>query len=191
MDAEKKFADKRIELQKRTMDLTSNTIEDENNLRDLEAQRAALDTRQEQELASLQRRAGALNNTEKSAAQKLEREKQKREQALVSLGEMEASLILYNQKQELELMKEGHNKRMQQITQERDKELNELEKLKNKFVKMNNTAGTETGEDGLTDMQRTQINQGRVNIEKTYAKSVKDLLEDELSVSYSAFRLSA
>lgn len=191
MDAEKKFADKRIELQKRTMDLTSNTIEDENNLRDLEAQRAALDTRQEQELASLQRRAGALNNTEKSAAQKLEREKQKREQALVSLGEMEASLILYNQKQELELMKEGHNKRMQQITQERDKELNELEKLKNKFVKMNKTAGTETGEDGLTDMQRTQINQGRVNIEKTYAKSVKDLLEDELSdfLTYEQRRL--
>lgn len=191
MDAEKKFADKRIELQKRTMDLTSNTIEDENNLRDLEAQRAALDTRQEQELASLQRRAGALNNTENSAAQKLEREKQKREQALVSLGEMEASLILYNQKQELELMKEGHNKRMQQITQERDKELNELEKLKNKFVKMNKTAGTETGEDGLTDMQRTQINQGRVNIEKTYAKSVKDLLEDELSdfLTYEQRRL--
>lgn len=191
MDAEKKFADKRIELQKRTMDLTSNTIEDENNLRDLEAQRAALDTRQERELASLQRRAGALNNTENSAAQKLEREKQKREQALVSLGEMEASLILYNQKQELELMKEGHNKRMQQITQERDKELNELEKLKNKFVKMNKTAGTETGEDGLTDMQRTQINQGRVNIEKTYAKSVKDLLEDELSdfLTYEQRRL--
>lgn len=191
MDAEKKFADKRIELQKRTMDLTSNTIEDENNLRDLEAQRAALDTRQEQELASLQRRAGALNNTENSAAQKLEREKQKREQALVSLGEMEASLILYNQKQELELMKEGHNKRMQQITQERDKELNELEKLKNKFVKVNKTAGTETGEDGLTDMQRTQINQGRVNIEKTYAKSVKDLLEDELSdfLTYEQRRL--
>lgn len=191
MDAEKKFADKRIELQKRTMDLTSNTIEDENNLRDLEAQRAALDTRQEQELASLQRRAGALNNTENSAAQKLEREKQKREQALVSLGEMEASLILYNQKQELELMKEGHNKRMQQITQERDKELNELEKLKNKFVKMNKTAGTETGEDGLTDMQRTQINQGRVNIEKTYAKSAKDLLEDELSdfLTYEQRRL--
>ena len=191
MDTEKKFADKRIELQKRTMDLTSNTIEDENNLRDLEAQRAALDTRQEQELASLQRRAGALNNTENSAAQKLEREKQKREQALVSLGEMEASLILHNQKQELELMKEGHNKRMQQITQERDKELNELEKLKNKFVKMNKTAGTETGEDGLTDMQRTQINQGRVNIEKTYAKSVKDLLEDELSdfLTYEQRRL--
>nr|DAD99915.1 MAG TPA: Tape measure domain protein [Myoviridae sp. ctrCp2] len=191
MDAEKKFADKRIELQKRTMDLTSNTIEDENKLRDLEAQRAAIDTRQEQELASLQRRAGALNNTENSAAQKLEREKQKREQALVSIGEMEASLILYNQRQELELMKEGHNKRMQQITQERDKELNELEKLKNKFVKMNKTAGTETGEDGLTDMQRTQINQGRVNIEKTYAKSVKDLLEDELSdfLTYEQRRL--
>lgn len=191
MDAEKKFADKRIELQKRTMDLTSNTIEDENKLRDLEAQRAAIDTRQEQELASLQRRAGALNNTENSAAQKLEREKQKREQALVSIGEMEASLILYNQRQELELMKEGHDKRMEQIAKERDKELNELEKLKNKFVKLNKAAGTETGEDGLTDMQRTQINQGRVNIEKTYAKSVKDLLEDELSdfLTYEQKRL--
>lgn len=191
MNTEKKFADKRIELQKRTMDLTSNTIEDENKLRDLEAQRAALDARQEQELASLQRRAGALNNSENSAAQKLEREKQKREQALVSIGEMEASLMLYNQKQELGLLKQGHGKRMQQITQERNKELQELEKMKNKFAKLNKAAGVETGKDGLTDTQRLQLRQGRTNVEKTYSKGVHDILEDELSdiLTYEQRRL--
>lgn len=191
MNTEKKYADKRIELQKRTMDLTSNTIEDENKLRDLEAQRAALDTRQEQELASLQRRAGALNNAENSAAQKLKQEKQKREQALISIGEMEASLILYNQNQELELLKEGHDKRMKQITQERDKELLELEKMRNKFIKLNKVSGVETGKDGLTGIQRTQLSQGRTNIEKMYSKGVQDILKEELSdiLTYEQQRL--
>lgn len=191
IDAERKFADKRIELQKRTMDLTSNTIEDENKLRDLEAARASIDTRQEQELASLQRRAGALVNTEASATQKLEQQRQKREQALVSIGEMEASLILSNQERVLSLMKEGHEKKMEEISQERDRELNELEKLSHKFQKLNKAAGTVTGEDGLTDLQREQITQSRMNIEKSYTKGVQDILENELSdiLTYEQKRL--
>lgn len=191
IDAEKKFADKRIELQKRTMDLTSNTIEDENKLRDLEAARASIDTRQEQELASLQRRAGALVNTEASATQKLEQQRQKREQALVSIGEMEASLILSNQERVLSLMKEGHDKKMEEISQERDRELNELEKLSHKLQKLNKAAGTVTGEDGLTDLQREQITQSRMNIEKSYTKGVQDILENELSdiLTYEQKRL--
>ncbi|WP_373260935.1 hypothetical protein [Phocaeicola vulgatus] len=191
IDAERKFADKRIELQKRTMDLTSNTIEDENKLRDLEAARASIDTRQEQELASLQRRAGALVNTEASATQKLEQQRQKREQALVSIGEMEASLILSNQERVLSLMKEGHDKKMEEISQERDRELNELEKLSHKLQKLNKTAGTVTGEDGLTDLQREQITQSRMNIEKSYTKGVQDILENELSdiLTYEQKRL--
>lgn len=191
IDAEKKFADKRIELQKRIMDLTSNTIEDENKLRDLEAARASVDTRQEQELASLQRRAGALVNTEASATQKLEQEKKKREQALVSIGEMQASLILSNQERVLSSMKEGHDKKMEEISQERDKELNELEKLSHKLQKLNKTAGTVMGEDGLTDFQREQIKQSRLNIEKSYTKGVQVILEDELSdiLTYEQKRL--
>lgn len=191
IDAERKFADKRIELQKRTMDLTSNTIEDENKLRDLEAARASIDTRQEQELASLQRRAGALVNTEASATQKLEQQRQKREQALISIGEMEASLILSNQERVLSLMKEGHDKKMEEISQERDRELNELEKLSHKFQKLNKAAGTVTGEDGLTDLQREQITQSRMNIEKSYTKGVQDILENELSdiLTYEQKRL--
>lgn len=191
IDAERKFADKRIELQKRTMDLTSNTIEDENKLRDLEAARASIDTRQEQELASLQRRAGALVNTEASATQKLEQQRQKREQALVSIGEMEASLILSNQERVLSLMKEGHDKKMEEISQERDRELNELEKLSHKLQKLNKAAGTVTGEDGLTDLQREQITQSRMNIEKSYTKGVQDILENELSdiLTYEQKRL--
>ena len=191
IDAERKFADKRIELQKRTMDLTSNTIEDENKLRDLEAARASIDTPQEQELASLQRRAGALVNTEASATQKLEQQRQKREQALVSIGEMEASLILSNQERVLSLMKEGHDKKMEEISQERDRELNELEKLSHKLQKLNKAAGTVTGEDGLTDLQREQITQSRMNIEKSYTKGVQDILENELSdiLTYEQKRL--
>jgi hypothetical protein len=188
---EKKFADKKIELQKRSMALTSNTIEDENKLRDLEAERAAIDTKQQRELAALQRRSGAISNTEASAAQKLEQERQRRQQALVSIGEMEAALMVSNEKTKLNLMKDGHEKRMAELDNEKAKELNELEKMKNKFVSLNKKAGNETGDDGLTDTQRTQIDQGRENVEKTYAKGVKDILEDELSdiMTYEQKRL--
>lgn len=198
IEAETRFADKRIELQKRTMALTSNTIEDENRLRDLEAEREAISTRREQQLASLQRREGTLNNTDASAARSAEqqaareeRERQRRQQALVSLGEMEAQLVLSNQDKELALMKDGHNKRMAEITLERDRELQKLEEMKNKFAKLNQAAGVETGEDGLTDIQRTQLADGRTNVEKNYQKGVKAILEDELSdiMTYEQKRL--
>lgn len=188
IETETRFADKRIELQKRTMALTSNTIEDENRLRDLEAEREAIATRREQQLASLQRREGTLNNTDATAARSAEqqeareeRELQRRQQALVSLGEMEAQLVLSNQDKELALMKDGHNKRMAEITLEQDRELQKLEEMKNKFAKLNQAAGVETGEDGLTDIQRTQLADGRTNVEKNYQKGVKTILEDELS----------
>lgn len=197
-DMETKFADKRIELQKRSMALTSNTIEDENKLRDLEAEREAITTRRLQQEAQLQRREGTLNNTDAAAqrkaeqqAQREERERQRREQALVSIGEMEAQLILSNQDKQLSLMKEGHEKRMEEITLERDRELQELEKMKNKFMKLNRQAGTETGEDGLTDVQRTQLAGGRTNVERQYQKGVQDLLENELQdiLTYEQKRL--
>lgn len=197
-DMEMKFADKRIELQKRSMALTSNTIEDENKLRDLEADREAIMTRRLQQEAQLQRREGTLNNTDAAAqrkaeqqAQREERERQRREQALVSIGEMEAQLILSNQDKQLSLMKEGHNKRMEEITLERDRELQELEKMKNKFMKLNRQAGTETGEDGLTDVQRNQLAEGRTNVERQYQKGVQDLLESELQdiLTYEQKRL--
>lgn len=198
IETETRFADKRIELQKRTMALTSNTIEDENKLRDLEAEREAIATRREQQLASLQRREGTLNNTDATAARSAEqqaareeRERQRRQQALVSLGEMEAQLVLSNQDKELALMKDGHNKRMAEITLERDRELQKLEEMKNKFAKLNQAAGVETGEDGLTDIQRTQLADGRTNVEKNYQKGVKTILEDELSdiMTYEQKRL--
>lgn len=197
-DMEMKFANKRIELQKRSMALTSNTIEDENKLRDLEADREAITTRRLQQEAQLQRREGTLNNTDAAAqrkaeqqAQREERERQRREQALVSIGEMEAQLILSNQDKQLSLMKEGHNKRMAEITLERDRELQELEKMKNKFAKLNRQAGTKTGEDGLTDVQRSQLAEGRTNVERQYQKGVQDLLESELQdiLTYEQKRL--
>lgn len=72
-DTEKAFAQRRIDLQKRSMDLTSNTIEDENKLRELETQYLAVETRQEQALASLQRRANSINRSGNTAANKADK----------------------------------------------------------------------------------------------------------------------
>lgn len=59
---------KRIEIQERSMALTTNAIEDENKLRDLQAGRIRIEAQHEQSLASLQRRENMLNRSGASAA---------------------------------------------------------------------------------------------------------------------------
>lgn len=195
---EAKFADKRVELQKRSMALTSNTIEDENKLRDLEAQRAAVETKRQQQLAALERREGSMNNADstaarqaQTAAEREEREKQRREQALVSLGEMEARLMVQNEDRKIAIMKDGHAKRMEEITLTRARERQKLDEEENKFKKLNKQGGKETGEDGLTDAQRSGLAEARLGVEKAYQKNLKDLFENELSevMTYEQKRL--
>lgn len=168
--AEEAFLDKRIELQKQSMSLTSNTIEDENRLRELQAEKAQLAARKAQEMASLQRRANAIDNSA-----------EKQQNALINLGEMEAEIILKNNKNKLQLMQEGYAKRLEEIKFEHDSELQELNKFKEKLKKLNNDAGIDTDADGLTSEQREQIEQWQNGIDAKYAKNQSSVLETVLS----------
>lgn len=180
-NTEKKFADKRIELQKRTMALTSNTIEDENRLRDLETQRAALETQRAQQMAMLERRSGSITNTAMREANSENTAEQKRLQAQKNIADMEADLIISNNRRKVALMQEGHERTLAELDLERQEQLQKLQELQDKLKKQNEAAGTSgLNAQGLTDTQANEIKKAEEGINATYAKGVKDSLQAEL-----------
>ena len=140
---EREFADRRIELQKRTMSLTSNTIEDENKLRDLEAARAKIDTQAANELAMLQRRSNSITNAVTQA--------KKSNDELINLQNANAQA-------EIDAMKEGSEKKMAQIRFDYEREIAEVKKQEAKWRE------EQAGE--LTAEQQTAITAAVKNAER-------------------------
>ncbi|MCQ2058668.1 MAG: hypothetical protein MJY71_02420 [Bacteroidaceae bacterium] len=131
---ESDFADRRIDLQKRSMELTSNTIEDENRLRELETERLRIDTQAAQEMAMLQRRSNSFTNgkTEDTAAKELLTLQQNTAQA------------------QIELMKEGSDKKIRQIQLDYEREIAEYQLQEQKWRDAQGGALTETQQTALT-----------------------------------------
>ena len=160
------FINKRIELKNRSMALGSHTQEDKQALADLEAEREQIKANYQRSLAERQDTNGALINAER--------------EALIELGNMQAELEISNQKRVINAMKDGHDKKMAELEAEYLDERQKLDELEDKFVKQNRRAGVDTGEDGLTDVQRSLIAQARKDIELKHGKDVKMLLKQEL-----------
>lgn len=188
---EAKFADKRIELQKRSMALTSNTIEDENTLRDLEAQREAIETRRVSEMASLERRSGSLENQEGRTAQAAVTAAEKRLEAQRKLGDMEADLVISNNERKISLMRQGLDKTLAEIEHEKTQELQKIKELEDKFKAQNVAAGVETQINGLTKQQEDMVAAARKGVNDKARKDTEDSLNAELSsvLTYEQKRL--
>ena len=140
---EKEFADRRIELQKRTMALTSNTIEDENKLRDLEAARARIETQAANELAMLQRRSNSIINTNG--------QERKTNDELVRLQNANAQA-------EIDAMEKNSEKKLAQIRLNYEREIAEIKKQETKWRE------EQAGE--LSSEQQTAITAAVKNAEK-------------------------
>lgn len=159
---EEEFADKRIELQERTMALTSNTIEDENTLRDLQAARTQLDARKAMELASLQRRANSIERAGNNSG----RVTQKQIEAQEKLNQILLDIEDNNIKERISIMEDGVEKQLKVIDYEYSKREEEIKKRQQQLVEINKAAGVGVGNDGLTDMQRSSLDEmTRLNIE--------------------------
>lgn len=134
LEQEQKFADKRIELQKRTMDLTSNTIEDENKLRELEAARTQVDVTAQNELAMLQRRS---NTIERGGATSQEKEQERlrkaEQQAEKRRAEELTALKAKNRQTEIDAMTNDTDKKIAQINFDYDREIDAIKKQKKKW----------------------------------------------------------
>ncbi|MCM1219095.1 MAG: hypothetical protein NC548_31825 [Lachnospiraceae bacterium] len=173
---EEEFADKKIELQQRTMALTTNTIEDNNRLEDLLAARAQLDARKAQELASLQRRKNGIVNAENTALNKentrLEYEKKINNDLL--------QLRIKNQASEIALMEDAREKRLAQIDNDFESEKAAIMKKATELAKANKKAKTQgTGADGLTDEQRLEIENSLSLNERAHEKAMADIAKED------------
>lgn len=198
VEAEREFADRRVDLQKRSMALTTNSIEDENKLRELEAARARVDTQAQNELAMLQRRANSITNPKggnSAANAELNAEKQRASELL--------SLQDKNRQTEIDAMEEGLQKKLEQIRYNYDREIAEITEQEKKWREAQNGELTETQQTAITTArnnadkkQRTETalvtqedidaalqgiqtyNQRRLEIEEEYAARRKALYVD-------------
>lgn len=175
-EMEAKFADKRINLQMRTMALTSNTIEDENKLRDLQAAKEAVRTRKAQEMAMLQRRSNSLDSKDNTAAKQAGEQRKQAEQALKALGETEAALIIENNRRRTELMEEGAEKSLQQLKDQQAQEEDQLKQKAEKLKELNQKAGKG---DRLTDSQQKAVDDATALIAEKYTRLTNDIANAE------------
>ncbi|WP_320980052.1 hypothetical protein [Bacteroides sp.] len=188
LEQEQKFADKRIELQKRTMDLTSNTIEDENKLRDLEAARTQVDVAAQNELAMLQRRSNTIERGGATSQEKeQERQRKAEQQAEKRRAEELTALKDKNRQAEIDAMKNDADKKIAQINFDYDREIDAIKKQQKKW---------EDAQKGvLTSEQKDAIDNAIKNAAKTRdedtVKANKESLDKMISdiLTYEQKRL--
>ncbi len=184
LDTEQRFADKRVELQERSMAITTNSDEDYEKLYGLQAAAKAVETNGARELASLQRRANSINRAITTEAGGIESAEQLRAKAFEKSGATLAALIVSNEQQELSAMQEGTEKSLAALRARRKRQEAELDAIEAQFRELNAASGAaesgQAGEDGLTDLQRAEVARGRANIEESYRNGVRDILEEEL-----------
>lgn len=169
VEAEREFADRRIALQKQQMSLTSNTIEDENTLRTLEAARLKIDTQAQNELAMLQRRANSITNPQGggAAGAELKAENQRASELL--------SLQQKNRQAEIDAMEEGSQKKIAQIRFNYEREIAEV---KEQEAKWREAQGGE-----LTDAQQTAVTQAIRNAEQQRNSDINLVNQEDLEAA--------
>lgn len=165
-DTELEIIDRKINLQEREMALTTNSIEDENKLRELQAERYRIQGQASQRLASLQRRSNAIDNAGQTAAQKrLELEKKTANELL--------KLTQSNREKELALKRDGYAKELEAAKVAYTKEMEEVGKLEKKWLEAQ--GGVLTGE------QQAQIDKARKLADDTLVKNNADVLREMLT----------
>lgn len=142
MNSELALQDRRIALQKERMSLTTNAIEDENKLRDLETERMEIEAANAGRLAMLQRRSNSINKSSGKTSEQLLSDQQKAHQKLISLLKQqseERSKQLQEQEFEIwqkriDLMDEGEAKVLAQMALNNQKEKIALEEQKKQAI---------------------------------------------------------
>ena len=175
VEAEREFADRRIELQKRSMSLTTNSIEDENKLRELEAARARVDTQAQNELAMLQRRANSITNPKggNSAAEAEQKAENQRASELLSLQDK-------NRQAEIDAMEEGLQKKLAQIRYNYDREIAEITEQEKKWREAQN------GE--LTETQQTAVTTARDNADKKQRAETALVTQEDIDAAIQSIQ---
>lgn len=145
MNADLKLQDRRIALQKERMSLTTNSIEDENKLRELQKQRTDIEAQNASRMAMLQRRSNRIEGSGKTSgptADQIESKQTEAHQKLIDLMKQQAEERLrlqqdyeYQQWQNrIDLMDEGEAKIIAQMELDHKKEQTSLEEQKKQAI---------------------------------------------------------
>ena len=161
MNEETKLADRKIALQKQSMALTSNSIEDENKLRDLQAERTRIQAQGARELASLARRSNSIDNA--TITPEIKRE--------LELAKELRTLQEQNRQAEIDAMNEGAEKKLAAIKFNYDKQIAVIEEQEAKW------RAAQAGD--LTKEQQDAITAAKASAEVAANKeSLDTMLED-------------
>lgn len=166
LDSEEAIINKKIDLQERDMALTTNSIEDENELRELQAERWRIRMEASQRLATLQRRENSIENAGQSAAQKSLKLKKMTEAELLKLTQS-------NREKELELKRDGYAKELEAAKVAYTKEIEEVGKLEKKWMEAQ--GGVLSGD------QQAQLDKARKLANDTLVKNNADVLREMLT----------
>lgn len=118
----------------------------------------------------------SLTKQENQAKKEAEKQRKQQEQ----LSEQLLSLRRKNQQDEINLMKEGSEKKLAQIDLDYQKELDAIEKQRDEWNK--------SQKDKLTDEQETQLLTSEENAFKIYEKNVKEVNEAKLEADRKAWQ---
>lgn len=118
--------------------------------------------------------------SERKAADKAEKEAERRRQAQQKLDDELIALELQNQQDELDLMGEGTDKKLAQIDADYDKRKAEIEKKARELADANRKAGvTNVNASGLTKQQQDEIDRANALNEDTRKKETVEVYEAE------------
>lgn len=118
--------------------------------------------------------------SERKAADKAEKEAERRRQAQQKLDDELIALELQNQQDELDLMGEGTDKKLAQIDADYDKRKAEIEKKARELADANRKAGvTDVNASGLTKQQQDEIDWANALNEDTRKKETVEVYEAE------------
>ena len=145
MNADLKLQDRRIALQEERMSLTTNSIEDENKLRELQKQRTDIEAQNASRMAMLQRRSNRIEGSGKTSgptADQIESKQTEAHQKLIDLMKQQAEERMrlqqdyeYQQWQNrIDLMDEGEAKIIAQMELDHKKEQISLEEQKKQAI---------------------------------------------------------
>ncbi len=120
------------------------------------------------------------SESERKAADKVEKEAERRRQAQQKLDDELIALELQNQQDELDLMGEGTDKKLAQIDADYDKRKAEIEKKARELADANRKAGVaDVNSSGLTKPQQDEIDRANGLNEDTRRKETVEVYEAE------------
>ena len=159
--------------------------EGSNNLTKEEYDRKAKELKEKVDLAKKEydsRKAGTAKDSDraKKDAAKAEAAEERRKQVKEKVGQELVALQRKNDKEEIDTMQEGLEKKLRQIENDYQAQRDAIDKQETSWKRENKKAGIATEANGLTNEQTDALNQANALNEKSRSKAIEDANKEAL-----------